>query len=107
MDSLIARLEAVTEGSRELDEAVYNVIGRPGDNDPQYFSFLHGDCPPNYTTSIDAVIPGENIVSTQKDQRTNGWRALAQSKDVKIHIADAGIEPLARRAAALKAMQDK
>jgi hypothetical protein len=56
MTGIIARLESAQEGSRELDEAIYDAIGRPGDDDPQEYSFLHGDCPPAYSTSLDAAL---------------------------------------------------
>jgi len=55
-DILLARLEAAAEGSRDLDDAVYNAIGCPGSGDPHHYAFLHGECPPRYTTSIDSAM---------------------------------------------------
>ena len=48
---LIARLEAASEGSRELDEAIHSFIGSPHDG-RGLVSFPW----PSYTTSLDAAL---------------------------------------------------
>lgn len=57
MSDLITMLEQADCGSRELDAATYEALGRPWDDDPREYSFLTGwDCPPPYSTSLDAAL---------------------------------------------------
>ena len=112
LPELIAALEA-TEGSRQLDLtierlAVGNVplhwrVGSQG-------AILGGfddvnECIPHYTTSLDAKLPGENIVRSEIIFG-GWWRATHLGKKGR-HEGRAITEPLARRIAALKAMEDK
>ena len=92
LTTLIRALEEATEGSPALDEAVYDVIGRPGDDDPRYFAFLHGDCPPHYTTSIDAALPGEDTVMIS--EQTTGRRLLQSVFQREIRVAGRRLQQL-------------
>jgi hypothetical protein len=114
MTGIIERLESATEGSRELDEAIYDAIGRPGDDDPQEYSFLHGDCPPAYSTSLDAALPGENIRDVRwQDAYDDEGDAIGEHW-VACHVSDNGevyagshptSEAIARRIASLRARE--
>lgn len=91
MTDLIARLEAATEGSRELDKAIWLEIGES----PMKLILC-----PHYTTSIDAALPGEDIHRVERVQSpTVTWWKAYQG----IHIGQGKTEALARRIAALKA----
>jgi hypothetical protein len=106
-ETLIAELQSATCGSPELDEQIYDAIGRPGDDDPQYYSFLHGDCPPSYSTSIDAAIPGEDIVRVEYSHKTEMWTAVDwKEEEIKLTVGEAHTEALARRIAALCAREE-
>lgn len=76
-EDLIARLEAVREGSRELDEAITALV-LPGAAEEMRFAGIT----PNYSRSLDAALA---LVPTQwrwlldkrpwGDQRLDGFRA--------------------------------
>lgn len=57
---------------------------------------------PNYSVSLDAKLPWENIVKVEK--RVGGWLAWQEREDGEDFKAVAATEPLARRLAALKGM---
>lgn len=54
---LLEQLQNATEGSRQLDQAIWEFIGRPGDDDPRMYAFEHGDCPLHYTTNLQDAVP--------------------------------------------------
>jgi hypothetical protein len=86
---LIARLEAATEGGRELDEEIANRVGHAHSietalgpdivYDPPYPSGVPRCNPARYTTSIDAALTltedfyGIRLVRHAKTKR---WRAM-------------------------------
>jgi hypothetical protein len=88
---LIARLEAATEGSRELDMEIDRALGR------QMVGWER------YTTSIDAALPGENIVVMTKHE--NYWAAFHQARDGGLYSGKGKTEAIARRVARLDARE--
>lgn len=58
---------------------------------------------PLYTTTLDAALPGENIVFVLKSERRGGWCAVHRSEDGRDHLVWAATECLARRLAAVTA----
>lgn len=137
LKDLIERLEAAEEGSRELDclihAAVVNpdIMTDPGDYQgerPVRYTPLSEIASgwgqewrdladlaqaPHYTTSLDAALPGENIVwliCLSDGRRT--WEAGHEDPentdpDHGITYATARTEPLARRLAYLKSLPEK
>ena len=138
--SLIAKLEAAPEGSRELDEQIalatrtwtvwlskHRRWNFDSPND-RHFSWPQSSIPlhdtdtgrkiilsempwpgwadeadlPEWSTSLDAALPGENIVEVYH-LRSGAWMAVHQA-EVSFE-ATAATEPLARRIAALKARE--
>jgi hypothetical protein len=61
---------------------------------------------PNYTGSLDASIPNENIVCVQFDETTTKWIAVNKNASGALHIGVGNTEILARRAAALRALDN-
>ena len=61
------------------------------------------DWVPNFSTSVDAAIPGENIVSVQLEESSGRWIAVNRGQDGRLYIGSGNTEPLARRVAALRA----
>lgn len=67
LDELIAKCEAATEGSRELDIAIHRALGRRATNEtmltPKQIQSHFETFSPHYTTSLDdavlVVSPGE------------------------------------------------
>lgn len=57
---------------------------------------------PDYTTSLDAAVEGENIEFAVKSNKRKQWGALHRSQHRLEIFAWAATEPLARRLAALK-----
>ena len=58
---------------------------------------------PHYTTSLDAALPGENIVKTEKLE--SHWFAYHEGSNGKWHHGIAQTEPAARRAARLREIE--
>lgn len=92
--ALAAELCEVKEGSRELDNRIATLCSEP--DKPALLAL-------NYTYSIDAKLPGEDIIRTSLDRHTNKWVAGTRNHCSAI----AHTEPLARRAAALMAMAEQ
>jgi hypothetical protein len=57
---------------------------------------------PPFTTSVDAGIPGENIVLVRFVEWSRKWIAIAKAPDGALLIGVGNTEPLARRIAGLK-----
>ena len=116
IDTLIRDLEGETEGSRELDANIW-MTSVPGTTRKQW-SYIHKasgkECfidetreasgalivVPHYTTSLDAKVPGENIVEMNRDE--DKWYAWHESKLGKLFMGAAYTEILARRIAGLR-----
>jgi len=109
MKDLIAKLEAATEGSRELDVGISGAIGWAINDDGLWANASHptrlrAQIPGNFTRSIDAALPGENIVYAEKSMTEDGkWLARQLMDDGTALGAYGHTEALARRIAALKA----
>ena len=105
MDDLIPRLEAATEGNRLLNEAIAKEEGtfRSKRSKDEIHGLHFG---PEYstpsTTSLDAKLPGENIVEVTLHDGV--WAAIHVNPETGLQRTGIGsTEPLARRIAALKA----
>ncbi len=118
LESLIVALEGAPEGSRELDRLIGREHRYPDwrsrvgkeevptgaqglVRDSVEADYLH-DQAAHYTTSLDAALEGENIVYAQT-VREGQWTAMHKPPEGVCFTAIAATEPLARRAAALKA----
>ncbi len=115
VENLIRTIETAEEGGRRLDSVVAYLLGE-GDADTDAIidliveegyplevssEVLDADVLP-YSTSLDAKLPGENVVLTMYASRKGQWLAIHRSSDGKDSVAWARTECLARRAAALK-----
>ncbi len=121
MDDLIEKLCAAPEGSRDLDCEIALAAGwtyekRSNDRKPWWRRFgdkygsssRNNSCWPadRFSTYIDAKLPWENILCVMSPEisQTGKWYAECLCEDdVNCCSAEAATEPLARRAAALKA----
>lgn len=61
--------------------------------------------PPPFTRTLDAAIPGENIVLATYSDRRGRWAAVQREADGREFMSWAATEALARRAAALQAFR--
>ena len=115
-DDLIARLEAATEGSLDLDVEIELAItpnraahpkGLRGFVISTYGRWEDSVMPvDHYTTSLDAALPGEEITMVQRINRGAGhwWTAWAVLHEHRSVTGDGHTEALARRAAGLQAI---
>lgn len=122
-DELIARVEAELEGSRELDREI-DLALNPGAElwSPGWYSggkneYLRWPDPKpgvaeyrqveRYTTSLDAALPGENIVIMSREDLSDGIRWVVHHEEPAhgLFRAWGKTEALARRAAALRGLQ--
>ena len=95
--AIIARLEAATEGSWELDLEV-GLARRHLDNGEQPQQL------PPYTTSLDAALPWENITFVQRYTFPPHWTAYHSDADgSETSGRHPTSEAIARRIAALRA----
>ena len=113
-DDLIARLEAATEGSRKLSDAVLLETGWTKDQiTVGNVRYVHYKDRPDYTTSLDAALPWERIVEVKFHESPDGdaqWTALHvpvgqpfAGSNIVVSRGYGQTEALARRIAALKA----
>lgn len=134
LSALIARVEHIAErGSRELDKAIYLAatrepsaeeriaairrrLGRePSDAAKAMWRNIEAQArsdPPRYSQSLDAKLPGEEIVSVHAPFYGTGiieWTAVARVNPGKrdTAVGTGATEPLARRAAALRARESR
>ena len=122
MDDLIARLEQATEGSHELNAAIGALLGwQPPKRDdgvrPRWALWLAPDGNakqlPWFSESLDAKLPGENIVVVYAPkygppERAHflSWAATHRNDKHPTFVEGYGrTEALARRVAALKARE--
>jgi len=117
LDRLLASLAEADQGSRELDIIMSFVLGETSGEagkmvellvDEGYpwdiVSELLDHDLPSYTTSLDAALPGENIVLSVYSTRRRLWGAAHRIADGKHVMRWAATECLARRLAALSAL---
>ncbi len=71
---------------------------------PETIENIVGEMIVPFTRSLDAALPGENIVFSMFSGEKNRWVAVQRNPDGQEHVSWAATEPLARRAAALRAI---
>lgn len=59
---------------------------------------------PNFTGSVDAKVPAENVELTHYLAETGRWLAYSKASDGRVFFGDGATEPLARRAAGLRTL---
>jgi len=117
LDRLLASLAEAEQGSRELDIIISFVLGSTSGEagkmvellvDEGYpwdiVSELLDHDLPAYTTSLDAALPGENIVLSVYSTRRGLWGAAHRTAERQHVMRWAATECLARRLAALAAL---
>ena len=120
MTDRIAHLDAATEGGRELDYAIAKETGWQfyGENEFKEYGLFWREATPDewkqlpwWTTSLDAALPGENIVSMsfreQGDYAPLGsyYTVFHEDPHGDRHQGEHAVEAIARRIAALKARE--
>ena len=114
-DDLIRLLETADRGSRRLDVMIAYFSGGFGRDANQMvkllvdegasweliFELLDGEIP-EYTTSLDAKVPGENIVCSIFSSKHGRWAAVQRSEQGDEALAWGPSEVLARRLAGLQ-----
>lgn len=93
VESLLDKIQSAEEGSDELDLDIAEWIA-------EMESAAVAIQP--WTTSLDAKLPWENIVSVQYNRHIKIWGAWHRDQQGNQHLGEAKTEALARRAAALK-----
>ena len=114
---LVSKLEVAASADRTLDLQIEYCVGVAFQDREDIakllidegFSWdtvseaLH-DHVPAYTSSLDAALPGENIVFTVRSERRGRWGAVHRSPDGRDHLRWAATECLARRLATLASL---
>lgn len=114
VEAIVSALNTMHEGGKRLDFRIARCLGVRlessdyvsdllvnGDlSESVLFDLIGQDVPP-YTTSLDAAIPGENIVLAMYAGDRREWAAVQRSADGGEYLAWAATEALARRKAAL------
>jgi hypothetical protein len=118
LEKLLESLGSAERGSRELDIIISFVLGDTSSDADKMIQLLveegypwqvvsellDQDLPP-YTSSLDAALPGENIVLTLHSPRRARWAAVHGSATGEQVLVWAASECLARRRAALTALR--
>lgn len=118
IDDLIGALECAPDGGTDLDRRIAFQLGLPiGESDQMIklllfegygwdvISELVQSENPCFSTSLDARIPGENIVLAMHSSKRGQWAAIHRSAGGVDFLAWAASEALARRAAALRGLR--
>ena len=113
LEKLIESLQSAEKGSRDLDIIVSFVLGDTLSDAGKMIHLLVEEGYPwdviselvdedlaPYSTSLDAAVPGENIVMALYSPRRSKWAAVHRTPADKYVIVWAASECLARRAAA-------
>ena len=117
-DKLLESLGSAQHGGRELDIIICNLFGDASSQAGKMIrllveegyawhvvaELLDEELPP-YTTTLDAALPGENIVLALYSPRRGRWSAVHETPAGEQVLVWAASECLARRRAALKAMR--
>ena len=109
--TLIEALESAPVGSGEINDRIAEALDWECDpdlgvwSDRRTWSRVHFDAVlPDWSRSIDAALPGEEIVATQRSSDGTAWWATgAPCDDGWEPIGKAATEPLAHRAAYFRA----
>lgn len=116
--ALVARVEAAMGADRELDAAIARIIGwrtpagfYTGEGEPLGFDPCNNVAElPRYTASLDAaaslVLEGWRVRSLAYWPGLREWHTTLETMDDKRASGTAKTEPLARAAAALRAMME-
>lgn len=117
-EKLIGSLQSAERGSRELDIIVSFVLGDTSSDAGKMIQLLVEEGYPweviselvdedlaPYTSSLDAAVPGENIVLVAHSPRRGKWAAMHRTPHGQHVVVWAATEILARRTAALKALR--
>ena len=116
---LIVALQEAASGDRKLDALVAYHCGAVGRDTHQMvrllidegsswdlvFELMEGEIP-TFTTSLDAAVPGENIVCSIFSTKYQRWAAVHRGEDGGEVLAWAADEVLARRVAGLRAIRE-
>lgn len=115
--TLLPVLEKADRGSARLDLLIGYLVDAASPDDlrrielfredgylPDRIAELTGFVPMPYTTSLDAALPGENIVLAMYSAARGRWAAIHRRSDGEEDMAWGATEALARRAAALRAI---
>lgn len=117
---LIATLQDADEGDRRLDAIIAYHCGAAGRDAHQMmrllidegsswdliYELLEGEIPP-FTSSLDAAVPGENIVCAMYSSKHDRWAAVHREPDGSEVLAWSANEVLARRVAGLRAIREQ
>ena len=115
VEVLIRDLESAAGGSAALDQRIEHCLGTflalkanltellvsEGVAWPTITETLRGHTP-RYTASLDAAIPGEDILFVMRSAARGKWAAVQRAFGGREVLAWGATEPLARRLAALK-----
>ena len=117
LDKLAPFLEGARTGSRKLDMIVaYVLAGMSAETRRRVELLLDGrfswgvvsdlfpDEAPDFTTSLDAAVPGENVVFAMFEAERHRWVAIHRTQEGEEIVARGASEALARRGAGLKAL---
>ncbi len=123
-DKLLESLGSAEAGGRELDIVIHYLLGARAEDaggeagqmiellvEEGYpwevvSELLDAELPP-YTTTLDAALPGENIVLALHSPRRGRWAAVHRTPGGQQVLVWAASECLARRRAALKGLGAK
>lgn len=114
VDDVVTELNGAREGGKQLDFRIARCLGVRLDNsnyisdllanadlsEKVLFNLIGKDIP-SYTTSLDMVLPGENIVLALYAEDRGKWAAVQRAPDGDEFMAWGMTEALARRTAAL------
>ena len=65
---------------------------------------IWGTLVPNYTRSLDAKVPAENVIYVDRIPETGKWYAVSEGHDGGMFTAHGNTESTARRAAGLRTL---
>lgn len=113
MRKLVSTLETSAEGSSVLDlELKCGLdletpsgsagVGLETEFSPETIEIIVGEMVTPFTRSLDAALPGENIVFSMYSTNKNLWVSVHRDPDSQEFVSWAATEPLSRRAAALR-----
>lgn len=117
LTTLLPVLERAKAGSPRLDLLISYVVDESSPDDlrrielfsdegymPERVAALLGYVPPAYTTSLDAAVPGENVVLSMYSPAKARWAAIHRRSSGHEDLHWGATEALARRIAALHAI---
>lgn len=117
MRNLVSALEEAADGSSVLDlrlgrdlEKEQIVVkesagyGLMAELSAESIETIVGEMVVPFTRSLDAALPGENIVFSMFSAEKNLWVSVQRDPDGREFVSWAATEPLSRRAAALRAI---